>query len=212
MEEKQEQTLAQQRKKELFFSPTNGYDRLAEGEEKLRPTARAIKPFSTRAKPSGSAWTTPSPWPRPPVSGPWSGGGSGPGTRCTGTTRASPCCWPSSAGRAWTGGGDQGRPTSTPRLDLKQNPLYEDKELAYCKTHYYGGIKKYQWTTVPMALHGVVVRRTAPRSPCASARTPATPVHRGGPAAPSGGGPGQEDHGVHRLRRAAQPLCGQPPL
>ena len=46
-----------------------------------------------------------------------------------------------------------------PRLDLKQNPLYEEKELAYCKTHYYGGIKKYQWTTIPLALHGLVVRR-----------------------------------------------------
>ena len=45
----------------------------------------------------------------------------------------------------------------SPRLDLKQNPLYEDKEMAYCKTHYYGGIKKYQWTTIPLALHGLVV-------------------------------------------------------
>lgn len=43
-----------------------------------------------------------------------------------------------------------------PRLDLKQNPLYEDSGLALLKTHYYGGIKKYQWTTVPLALHGVV--------------------------------------------------------
>lgn len=47
----------------------------------------------------------------------------------------------------------------SPRLDLKQNPLYEDKELAYFKTHYYGGIRKYQWTAIPLALHGVVVRR-----------------------------------------------------
>ncbi len=45
-----------------------------------------------------------------------------------------------------------------PRIDLKQNPLYEDLELAFFKTHYYGGIKKYQWTTVPLALHGVVVK------------------------------------------------------
>jgi aspartyl aminopeptidase len=45
----------------------------------------------------------------------------------------------------------------SPRLDLKPNPLYEDSEFALLKTHYYGGIKKYQWTTVPMALHGVVV-------------------------------------------------------
>lgn len=46
-----------------------------------------------------------------------------------------------------------------PRLDLKQAPLYEDTELAFFKTHYYGGIKKYQWITIPLALHGVVVRQ-----------------------------------------------------
>lgn len=47
----------------------------------------------------------------------------------------------------------------SPRLDLKPNPLYEDSELAYFKTHYYGGIKKYQWTTTPLALHGVVAKK-----------------------------------------------------
>ena len=47
----------------------------------------------------------------------------------------------------------------SPRLDLKPNPLYEDEELALFKTHYYGGIKKYQWTTIPLALHGVVIRK-----------------------------------------------------
>ena len=47
----------------------------------------------------------------------------------------------------------------SPRMDLKPNPLYEDAEIAYFKTHYYGGIKKYQWTTVPLALHGVVCRK-----------------------------------------------------
>ncbi len=46
----------------------------------------------------------------------------------------------------------------SPRLDLKPNPLYEDSELAYFDTHYYGGIKKYQWTAMPMALHGEIVR------------------------------------------------------
>ena len=45
-----------------------------------------------------------------------------------------------------------------PRLDLKQTPLYEDSELAFFKTHYYGGIKKYQWTAIPLELHGVVVK------------------------------------------------------
>ena len=47
----------------------------------------------------------------------------------------------------------------SPRLDLKPNPLYEDHRLAYFDTHYYGGIKKYQWTTVPLSLHGVVIRK-----------------------------------------------------
>jgi aspartyl aminopeptidase len=45
-----------------------------------------------------------------------------------------------------------------PRLDLKQNPLYEELDMAYLKTHYYGGIKKFQWVTRPLALHGVVIK------------------------------------------------------
>lgn len=47
----------------------------------------------------------------------------------------------------------------SPRIDVKQNPLYENEELAYLDTHYYGGIKKYQWVTLPLALHGVVVKK-----------------------------------------------------
>ncbi len=47
----------------------------------------------------------------------------------------------------------------SPRLDMKQNPLYEDSDIAYFKTHYYGGIKKYQWTAIPLSLHGVVVKK-----------------------------------------------------
>ena len=46
----------------------------------------------------------------------------------------------------------------SPRLDLKPNPLYEDGEFAYFKTHYYGGVKKYQWTTIPLSIHGVIVK------------------------------------------------------
>ena len=48
--------------------------------------------------------------------------------------------------------------TDAPRLDFKPNPLYEDAELAYFKTHHYGGIRKYQWVTVPLELHGKIVR------------------------------------------------------
>ncbi len=46
----------------------------------------------------------------------------------------------------------------SPRLDLKPNPLYEEGELAYFNTHYYGGIKKYQWTTIPLSIHGVIIK------------------------------------------------------
>ena len=47
----------------------------------------------------------------------------------------------------------------SPRLDVKQNPLYEDTGFAYLDTHYYGGVKKYQWVTIPLAIHGVVVKK-----------------------------------------------------
>ena len=52
-----------------------------------------------------------------------------------------------------------GSHVDSPRLDLKPNPLYEDSGLAYFKTHYYGGIKKYQWTTIPLSIHGVIVKK-----------------------------------------------------
>lgn len=52
-----------------------------------------------------------------------------------------------------------GAHVDSPRLDVKQNPLYEDSDFAYLDTHYYGGIKKYQWVTIPLAIHGVVVKK-----------------------------------------------------
>ena len=47
----------------------------------------------------------------------------------------------------------------SPRLDIKQNPLYEDSDLAYLDTHYYGGVKKYHWVAIPLAIHGVIVKK-----------------------------------------------------
>ena len=52
-----------------------------------------------------------------------------------------------------------GAHVDSPRMDVKQNPLYEDTDLAYLDTHYYGGIKKYQWVTLPLAIHGVVAKK-----------------------------------------------------
>ena len=62
----------------------------------------------------------------------------------------------------------------SPRLDLKPSPLYEDAELAFLKTHYYGGIRKYQWVTIPLELHGVVALKDGPSLRWPSAPPPGT--------------------------------------
>ena len=64
----------------------------------------------------------------------------------------------------------------SPRLDLKQHPLYEDDGLGYLKTHYYGGIRKYQWPTVPLALHGVVTKRGGENVEVCIGEDPGDPV------------------------------------
>lgn len=64
----------------------------------------------------------------------------------------------------------------SPRLDLKQNPLYEDGEMALLDTHYYGGIKKYQWAAIPLALHGVVARKDGTVVELAIGEDPSDPV------------------------------------
>lgn len=64
----------------------------------------------------------------------------------------------------------------SPRLDLKQNPLYETEDLALLDTHYYGGIKKYQWVTLPLALHGVVVKTDGTVVPVVIGEDPDDPV------------------------------------
>ena len=64
----------------------------------------------------------------------------------------------------------------SPRLDLKQNPLYEDTGLAMLDTHYYGGVKKYQWVTLPLALHGVFVKKDGTIVPVSIGDKPGDPV------------------------------------
>ena len=64
----------------------------------------------------------------------------------------------------------------SPRLDLKQNPLYEDTGLAMLDTHYYGGVKKYQWVTLPLALHGVIVKKDGTRVTVNVGEKPEDPV------------------------------------
>ena len=64
----------------------------------------------------------------------------------------------------------------SPRLDLKQNPLYEDTQMAMLDTHYYGGVKKYQWVTIPLALHGVVAKKDGTVVDIVIGEDPADPV------------------------------------
>ena len=64
----------------------------------------------------------------------------------------------------------------SPRLDLKQNPLYEDNDLALFDTHYYGGIKKYQWTTIPLSMHGVFVKDDGKKIKIRIGEEPGDPV------------------------------------
>lgn len=63
-----------------------------------------------------------------------------------------------------------------PRLDLKQRPLYEDTDICLAKTHYYGGIRKYQWLTIPLALHGTVVKKSGETVTVCIGEDPGDPV------------------------------------
>lgn len=76
----------------------------------------------------------------------------------------------------WHGINIIGSHLDSPRLDLKPNPLYEDQNMALMKTHYYGGIKKYQWPAVPLALHGVVVRENGEKVSIVLGEEAADPV------------------------------------
>jgi aspartyl aminopeptidase len=64
----------------------------------------------------------------------------------------------------------------SPRLDLKPHPIYEDEEIALLKTHYYGGIKKYQWVSIPLAIHGIVVKESGEKVPIVIGEDPDDPV------------------------------------
>ena len=74
----------------------------------------------------------------------------------------------------------------SPRLDLKPNPLYEDSDIALFKTHYYGGIRKYQWGATPLSLHGVVYRKDGTKVEVRLGEEAGDPVLRDGPAASPG--------------------------
>ena len=100
----------------------------------------------------------------------------------------------------------------SPRLDLKPNPLYEEAELAFFKTHYYGGLRKYQWVTIPLELRGVIALRDGTTVKVDIGRDAGeSQAGDHGPAAPPGAGAGQEASRLCHPRRDVEPAAGQPP-
>ena len=98
----------------------------------------------------------------------------------------------------------------SPRLDLKPRPLYEEGEQCFLKTHYYGGIKKYQWTAIPLALHGTIIRkdgsshrRRRGRSRILRHRPAAPPGRRSDEEIPCRRHRGRKAQYPHRQRRSA---------
>lgn len=162
MEEKKTTTPLEEKKKALFFHAVNGYDQLAEGEEKaIGAYGEEYKKFLNEGKIERECVTYAVGLAQEKGFRPLQPGQPlKAGDKVYSINRGKALMLAVIGTESLASGAVIGAAhIDSPRLDLKQNPLYEEKELAYFKTHYYGGIKKYQWTTVPLALHGVVVLR-----------------------------------------------------
>ncbi len=155
----QEKTLAQQRREELMYKKVNGWDKLTgEREADLERYCADYKAFLDRGKTERDAVKAAVELAQAKGFKPFERGMKlEPGDKIYRVNRgkaltlavigAAPLDQGVSIGAAHI---------DAPRLDLKPNPLYEDTDLAYLKTHYYGGIRKYQWVTIPLELRGVV--------------------------------------------------------
>ena len=159
--ENKELTLAQQKKKELFAQKKNGYDKLAEGELALiTEYCQGYKTFLDEGKTERECVDYAIALAEAAGFKPLVRGMElKPGDKVYANNRGRALNLAVIGKKSLAEGAVIGAAhIDAPRLDLKQNPLYEDKEMAYLKTHYYGGIKKYQWTTIPLSLHGVIVK------------------------------------------------------
>ena len=159
MDEQKENTRGEALRKALLYQKKNGYDRLAPGElEAIHDYCEDYKAFLNAGKTERECVDR--------TIAMAEAAGFRPYTRGM-ALKAGDKVYTANRGKAimlaviGKRGLDQGvnigaAHIDSPRLDLKQNPLYETEELAYLKTHYYGGIRKYQWVTIPLELHGVV--------------------------------------------------------
>ena len=158
MEEKKYENL----RKELMYSPKNGYDRISEADlAAMEPYCKEYMEFISQCKTEREAvdWTIEVAEKngfKPLVPGMK----LNPGDKVYGNDHGKAVIFAVVGTESLNKGAHIcAAHADSPRLDLKPNPLYEDSEMAFFKTHYYGGIKKYQWTTTPLALHGVVVKK-----------------------------------------------------
>ncbi|MGM9614960.1 MAG: aminopeptidase [Oscillospiraceae bacterium] len=166
-------------KKELFYQPKNGYDRIDTAERlAVEDYARRYMDFLNKARTEREAV-------REAVALAEAAGftamtddmnGIRPGQKVYYVNRGKSLLLAVGGQKPMSAGCVIGAAhVDVPRLDLKQRPLYEDSELAYFRTHYYGGIKKYQWTAIPLEMHGVVSLRDGTEVEICIGRDPEDP-------------------------------------
>ena len=155
----EEKTLAERRKEELFYAPKNGYDRLsAEDEAAMKAYCEEYKKFLDNGKTERECVAYAVKLAEEKGFCKFERGMEvKPGDKVYRVNRGKALMLAVIGKKPLSEGARIGAAhIDAPRLDLKPNPLYEDSELAFLKTHYYGGIRKYQWVTIPLAIHGVV--------------------------------------------------------
>ena len=160
MEEKQK-TAGELRREALLYQPKNGYDRLsAQDEADMKSYCEDYKKFLDAGKTERECVTEAVRLAEAKGFKPFTRGMAvNPGDKLYRINRGKALMLAVVGTRPLSEGVNIGAAhIDSPRLDLKPNPLYEDAELAFFKTHYYGGIRKYQWGTMPLAIHGVFTR------------------------------------------------------
>ena len=158
-EEKKEQSRGEQLRKALLYDKKNGYDRLIAGElEAMEAYCTGYKQFLDGGKTERECVDRAVALAEKAGFRPYVRGTEvKPGDKVYRVNRGKAVTLAVIGRKSLDQGANIGAAhIDSPRLDLKQNPLYEAEELAYLKTHYYGGLRKYQWVTIPLELHGVV--------------------------------------------------------
>jgi len=162
MEEKQK-TAGELRREALLYQPKNGYDRLsAQDEADMKSYCEDYKKFLDAGKTERECVTEAVRLAEAKGFKPFTRGMAvNPGDKLYRINRGKALMLAVVGTRPLSEGVNIGAAhIDSPRLDLKQNPLYEADELAFLKTHYYGGLRKYQWVTIPLELHGVVALKS----------------------------------------------------